>query len=134
MNLMFLTSSPSILLMRKKYKNEDYKRLINSGSKWKKIRDAKIKLNPLCECCGEKLAEEVHHILPLEDYSNDPETMEQLAYSPGNLQSLCRECHYKIHRELKRERYLNKDKKIENTHQRTEDFMNRFFGEEDINI
>jgi hypothetical protein len=60
--------------------------------------------------------------------------MEQLAYSPSNLQSLCRECHYKIHRELKRERYLNKDKKIENAHQRTEDFMNKFFGEEDINI
>lgn len=115
--------------MKKYNKNEDYKRLINSGSKWKKIRDTKIKLNPLCECCGEKLAEEVHHILPLEDYSNDLETMEQLAYDINNLQSLCRECHYKIHRELKRERYQNRDKRKEVIHQKTEDFMTKFFGE-----
>lgn len=115
--------------MKKYNKNEDYKRLINSGSKWKKIRDTKIKLNPLCECCGEKLAEEVHHILPLEDYLNDPETMEQLAYDINNLQSLCRECHYKIHRELKRERYQNRDKRKEVIHQKTEDFMTKFFGE-----
>ena len=115
--------------MKKYNKNEDYKRLINSGSKWKKIRDTKIKLNPLCECCGEKLAEEVHHILPLEDYSNDFETMESLAYDINNLQSLCRECHYKIHRELKRQRYQNRDKKKEVIHQKTEDFMTKFFGE-----
>lgn len=115
--------------MKKYNKNEDYKRLINSGSKWKKIRDTKIKLNPLCECCGEKLAEEVHHILPLEDYSNDPETMESLAYDINNLQSLCRECHYKIHRELKRERFQNRDKRKEVIHQKTEDFMTKFFGE-----
>lgn len=115
--------------MKKYNKNEDYKRLINSGSKWKKIRDTKIKLNPLCECCGEKLAEEVHHILPLEDYSNDFETMESLAYDINNLQSLCRECHYKIHRELKRERYQNRDKRKEVIHQKTEDFMTKFFGE-----
>ena len=99
--------------MKKYNKNEDYKRLINSGSKWKKIRDTKIKLNPLCECCGEKLAEEVHHILPLEDYSNDFETMESLAYDINNLQSLCKECHYKVHRELKRERFQNRDKRKE---------------------
>lgn len=115
--------------MKKYNKNEDYKRLINSGSKWKKIRDAKIKLNPLCECCGEKLAEEVHHILPLEDYSNDPETMESLAYDINNLQSLCRECHYKIHRELRRDRFQNRDKRKEVIHQKTEDFMTKFFGE-----
>ena len=115
--------------MKKYNKNEDYKRLINSGSKWKKIRDTKIKLNPLCECCGEKLAEEVHHILPLEDYSNDFETMESLAYDINNLQSLCRECHYKIHRELKRERFQNRDKRKEVIHQKTEDFMTKFFGE-----
>lgn len=115
--------------MKKYNKNEDYKRLINSGSKWKKIRDTKIKLNPLCECCGEKLAEEVHHILPLEDYSNDFETMESLAYDINNLQSLCKECHYKIHRELKRERYQNRDKRKEVIHQKTEDFMTKFFGE-----
>lgn len=115
--------------MKKYNKNEDYKRLINSGSKWKKIRDTKIKLNPLCECCGEKLAEEVHHILPLEDYSNDFETMESLAYDINNLQSLCRECHYKIHRELRRDRFQNRDKRKEVIHQKTEDFMTKFFGE-----
>ena len=84
--------------MKKQNKDENYKKLINSGSKWKKIRDAKIKANPLCEICNKELAQEVHHIQPLEDYIHDPETMEQLAYDPSNLQSLCRSCHYNIHR------------------------------------
>lgn len=115
--------------MKKVHKDENYKKLINSGSKWKKIRDAKIKVFPMCEKCGKKLAEEVHHILPLEDYIHDPETMEQLAYDPNNLQSLCRSCHYEIHRELKRQRYMNKEERIEKNNQRTQDFLDRFFGE-----
>lgn len=115
--------------MKKQNKDENYKKLINSGSKWKKIRDAKIKDNPICECCNKELAQEVHHIQPLEDYIHDPETMEQLAYDPGNLQSLCRSCHYSIHRELKRQRYMNKEERKEKNHQRTQDFLDRFFGE-----
>ena len=122
-------------MIKKDYKNEDYKRLINSGSKWKKIRDAKIKANPLCECCNEQLAQEVHHIQPLEDFSHDPQTMEQLAYDPGNLQSLCRECHYKIHRELRRNKiYKTKEQRKEINHQRTLDFLDKFFGESDLDI
>jgi len=65
------------------------------GRAWKRIRDRKIKENPLCEECLKvgiiKAAEEVHHILPLADGGTSERS---------NLISLCRSCHLKAHGEL----------------------------------
>lgn len=96
--------------------------------KWRRVREEKLKLNPLCEMCGEVLAEEIHHLKPLEDYTNDPELMEQLAYDPNNLQSLCKYCHHKVHTELRRKKH-SKAETIKRNHQQTEDFLSRFFGD-----
>ena len=64
------------------------------GRAWKRIRDRKIKENPLCEECLKngiyKAAEEVHHILPLADGGRSTQ---------DNLMSLCRSCHLKMHGE-----------------------------------
>lgn len=65
------------------------------GRAWKRIRDRKIKENPLCEECLKsgivKAAEEVHHILPLADGGTSERS---------NLISLCRSCHIKAHETL----------------------------------
>lgn len=65
------------------------------GRAWKRIRDRKIKANPLCEECLThdimKAAEEVHHILPLADGGTSERP---------NLISLCRSCHMKAHEAL----------------------------------
>ncbi|MBR1810140.1 MAG: HNH endonuclease [Clostridia bacterium] len=65
------------------------------GRVWKRIRDRYAAEHPLCERC---LAEgrmtpvdEVHHILPVTQGGT---------HDRGNLMSLCRSCHNKIHREL----------------------------------
>ena len=62
------------------------------GRAWKRIRDRKIKANPLCEECLKngvlKPAEEVHHIVPLADGGTSERS---------NLISLCRSCHMKAH-------------------------------------
>ena len=65
-------------------------------SKWRKVRDIKIKRNPLCEVCLKQdiltPATLVHHITPL---SRGGKRLDL-----DNLQSLCRACHFKIHDEL----------------------------------
>jgi 5-methylcytosine-specific restriction protein A len=64
-----------------------------SGS-WKKIRAIYAAEHPLCEQCLKEgryvRMEHVHHIIPLsEGGTNDP----------GNLMSLCKSCHSRIHAE-----------------------------------
>ena len=66
------------------------------GSKWRKVRNIKIKRDPLCEICSTLTnpvpATMVHHIIPL---SRGGKRLDL-----ENLQSLCRACHFKIHDEL----------------------------------
>lgn len=105
-------------------KNEKYDKLIKCYT-WIKVRNVKVKINPLCEVCG-NIATEVHHIKPLLDYRNNEQLMKELAYEWDNLQSLCHECHKKSHFEL------NKNKtKMNNTQinkEKTEDFFKKFFN------
>lgn len=65
------------------------------GRAWKRIRDSYVKEHPFCERCFEagKLTpvDEVHHIVPLARGGT---------HERGNLMSLCRSCHNKIHHEL----------------------------------
>lgn len=73
-------------------------------SKWRKLRQAKLLQNPLCERCEEKgittEATQVHHVTPISTATNDLEMMD-LAYNFNNLQSLCDKCHQDIHKEKK---------------------------------
>ena len=65
-------------------------------SKWVKVRDLKLKQNPLCEMClndnKTTLATLVHHIKLV---STHPE----LRLVMSNLMSLCVKCHDEIHNE-----------------------------------
>lgn len=105
--------------------NKYYRKLIHSR-KWKEVRDIKIQMNPLCEICGKELSQEVHHIQPLENYTNNYPLMEQMAYDINNLQSLCHQCHKNIHLEMKLHRN-QKDSVKKNNKERTDDFFNRYF-------
>lgn len=61
-----------------------------ASRKWRRLREYKFSLNPLCEKClleGKRVvAEEVDHIIPI--FEN-----EDLALEVTNLQSLCKSCH-----------------------------------------
>lgn len=97
-----------------------YNKLIQT-EKWHKIRNAYIKQQPLCERCRQNLATEVHHIKPLEDYTDRPEVMEQLAYDVNNLQALCHKCHFLTHWELKKSKYNRKER--QKVHKRNTDYF-----------
>jgi len=75
------------------------------GSKaWKDLRNAYITQHPLCENCllegRSTAAEEVHHKKPfLTGITDDDKWM--LLLDPFNLTSLCKECHKKIHNQMR---------------------------------
>ena len=83
-------------------RNALYRKLINSA-RWKKLRARQLQSNPLCEACRDagrtRLAEEVHHRIPVESAPNEAE-MTRLMFAPMNLQSLCHDCHVEIHKQL----------------------------------
>ncbi len=76
---------------RKHYKHhyDDRGRLIYNTPEWKRIRKARLQMNPLCqrhEAMGLVVpAEHVDHIVEIED-GGDP-------YDFNNTQSLCEQCH-----------------------------------------
>lgn len=68
-------------------------------ARWRKVRDAKLRRDPLCERCEDlgrtRAADLVHHIVPVEQAPH-------LRLADSNLQSLCVPCHQQIHAEMER--------------------------------
>lgn len=63
-----------------------------ASMRWREVRAAKLRANPLCECGCEWPAQEVHHKL-------DRKLRPDLAFALDNLQSLTKACHSRITRE-----------------------------------
>lgn len=60
-------------------------------TRWTRLRNWHIRQHPVCELCGEP-AEIVHHKVPVRDDLT-------MRLDEDNLQSLCRRCHDRIHKE-----------------------------------
>lgn len=75
--------------------------VIYNSARWRALRDAKLRDNPLCELCEKggivKPADDVHHIQSFMS-TDDPDARRVLAFDYDNLMSLCDECHSKIHK------------------------------------
>ena len=74
---------------------------IYNSARWRKLREAKMISDPLCEMCLSRgvtrPATDVHHIQSFME-AEDMETRKVLAFDPTNLMSLCDECHSRIHK------------------------------------
>ena len=100
---------PTITLMKRKPRevtvNKAAYQAIYNTPRWKKLRKAKIKANPLCEECEKKgittAVAEVHHRIPFDINGIDYE----IAYDYDNLVSLCVECHKEAHAKLHRPQF-----------------------------
>lgn len=79
---------------------------VYNTARWRKLRDLKLKDQPLCEVCLSKgivkQADEVHHIESFMSYDTRSEQSLK-AYSYNNLQSICKQCHQREHHGGKRE-------------------------------
>jgi 5-methylcytosine-specific restriction enzyme A len=77
---------------------------IYQDKRWKQLRNAKMKANPLCERCESVddvvPMQEVHHKIPFNTGKTRDE-VEALAFSWDNLESLCESCHEERHKQLK---------------------------------
>ncbi len=75
-------------------------RLVYNTRRWRRLRDAVLMENPLCQMCGKELSVEVHHRRPLAD-ARDDDQMVEWGFDPNNLQCLCERCHDIVHRTVK---------------------------------
>ena len=106
---------------------------IYNSREWHELRARKLAANPLCEVCQDegrkrgikygyiRSATVVHHIHPIEE-STSMEEMRHWAFMWSNLQSLCRECHARIHNQ---KGYHTKPKVKEREAQRLERWKDR---------
>lgn len=62
---------------------------LRSTQQWRDLRQKKLAMNPICEWCRERPAEEVHHVRHVAEYP-------ELVYDLSNLQSLCAKCHHLV--------------------------------------
>lgn len=73
-----------------------------NSKRWHEVRARKVAQNPLCEECQKrgvvKPTQCVHHVTEIESAKTDAEAWD-LATSMNNLQSLCYDCHHRIHKE-----------------------------------
>lgn len=89
---------------------------IYNSSRWRALREAKLRETPLCEICEKEgritPATQVHHIheISLGGSVND---MLDIAFDYNNLQSLCERCHMHLHGDRHKEQNKHKtyDKK-----------------------
>lgn len=106
-------------------KDKQYRHLINS-TKWTTLRNYQLRKHPLCQRCEEqgrlRLANEVHHIIPIESVSNQ-QSMQTLAYDANNLMSVCRQCHHEIHAEMQSH---TKHAVKENNDRKTKMFLSQY--------
>lgn len=83
-----------------------YKSLLTSWQ-WRKLRRKKLNSCTLCERCVSEdravpnVAVDVHHIVPVMSAAPDKGRMRSLFFDPHNLQSLCADCHRKVHDEMR---------------------------------
>ena len=94
---------PTIFKPRRK-RDESPKRkermTIYNSARWRALRLAKLRDNPLCEMCERdgitRPADDVHHVQSFMS-TDDPDARRTLAFDYDNLMSLCDECHSKVH-------------------------------------
>lgn len=81
--------------------NREDRQKIYQSAKWKKLREAKLMSNPLCQICLQrgiiKSSEDIHHADSFMNYTGNMRL--QKAYDFDNLISVCKSCHSFLHNE-----------------------------------
>lgn len=66
-----------------------------SVSRWKTMSQELRKENEICQLCGKRKSEEVHHIFPFMHQFED--IREEIFLDKDNLICLCEDCHHQVH-------------------------------------
>lgn len=77
-------------------KNNDIHAAVYNTYRWKRLRLNYLSIHPICECCDNALAIDVHHIKEISKGSSIEE-YKLIGYDENNLMALCKECHKAKH-------------------------------------
>lgn len=66
-----------------------------SISRWKTMSQELRKEHEICQLCGKRKSEEVHHIFPFMHQFED--VREEVFFDKDNLICLCEDCHHQVH-------------------------------------
>lgn len=66
-----------------------------SISRWKSMSQELRKEHEICQLCGKRKSEEVHHIFPFMHQFED--IREEVFFDKDNLICLCEDCHHQVH-------------------------------------
>lgn len=66
-----------------------------SISRWKSLSQELRKEHEICQLCGKRKSEEVHHIFPFMHQFED--IREEVFFDKDNLICLCEDCHHQVH-------------------------------------
>jgi len=68
------------------YRREPRDKKFYNSIAWRKCRESKLRVNPICEDCGRAAARVVHHIKQAKEFP-------ELRFRLDNLEALCDRCH-----------------------------------------
>lgn len=83
-----------------------------SMSRWKSMSQELRKEHEICQLCGKRKSEEVHHIFPFMHQFED--IREEIFLDKDNLICLCSDCHHQVHAKNYGTLGIPERKKIEN--------------------
>ena len=111
-NAIFLSKNES----QQKYTGENDKKetekKLYSLSVWKSMSQELRKEHEICQLCGKRKSEEVHHIFPFMHQFED--IREEIFLDKDNLICLCSDCHHQVHAKNYGTLGIPERKKIEN--------------------
>lgn len=74
---------------------KEIEKKLYSISRWKTMSQELRKENEICQLCGKRKSEEVHHIFPFMHQFED--IREEVFLDKDNLICLCSDCHHQVH-------------------------------------
>lgn len=74
---------------------KEIEKKLYSISRWKTMSQELRKENEICQLCGKRKSEEVHHIFPFMHQFED--IREEVFFDKDNLICLCEDCHHQVH-------------------------------------
>ena len=90
-NAIFLSKNQNVYNILEKKSEKDYYSL----SVWKTMSQELRKEHEICQLCGKRKSEEVHHIFPFMHQFED--IREEVFLDKDNLICLCSDCHHQVH-------------------------------------
>lgn len=94
-NELFQAKKPTQYSRAEENDKKEIEKKFYSISRWKSLSQELRKEHEICQLCGKRKSEEVHHIFPFMHQFED--IREEVFFDKDNLICLCEDCHHQVH-------------------------------------